>query len=242
LHIALEIDWFERGDAESGVPNLRFAVSTALQGATARYEIPFGALDRQAAPDQEVPALRWARLSGKVGADGAALVLFNDCKHGHAVNGATLRLNLLRSSYEPDPLPEIDRHLVRLALLPTDGAGSDAALTARAAAHNQPLLAIGTDVHEGPLPVFHRLIGVSGANVALCGLKWAESGEGLVVRLTNTADAPAVAELTCPALLSAQPLDLMERPTGEPRPGEEDAVSVTVPANGLGTWLIYIGD
>ncbi|MCJ7549937.1 MAG: hypothetical protein MUQ30_09680, partial [Anaerolineae bacterium] len=51
LHIALEIDWFERGSPTSGVPNLRLAVPAALQDVTARYEIPFGALDRQGAPD-----------------------------------------------------------------------------------------------------------------------------------------------------------------------------------------------
>lgn len=247
LHIALEIDWFERGDAESGVPNLRLAVPTALNDVTARYEIPFGALDRVLAPDQEVPALRWAKLSGKTG-DGhaAAVVLFNDCKHGHATEGATLRLNLVRSGYDPDYLPDVDRHLVRLALLAPDPTVSDAALTAWAAAHQQPLLVIGTDVHDGRLPAEQSLLTVDGDDVALCGLKWAESGTGLVVRLANTTAEPAVAKLTCAAVLgalqSAQPLDLMERPAGEAVSGKDGAVSVSVPANGFGSWLIRISD
>jgi hypothetical protein len=60
--------------------------------------------------------------------------------------------------------------------------------------------------------------------------------------LTNTTDAPVDVALTCAAVLgeiqSAQPLDLMERPAGEVIDAEDGGVSVTVPANGLGTWLI----
>ncbi len=174
------------------------------------------------------------------------MVLFNDCKHGHAVDGATLRLNLIRSSYDPDPLPEIDRHLVRLALLATEGVPTDATLMARAAAHNQPLLAIGTDVHDGRLPVSQSLLTVSGADAALSGLKWAESGEGLVVRLTNSSDEPATAQVGCAEILgsleSAQALDLMERPLGAASPARAGAVSLTVPAHGLSTWLIRVTD
>jgi alpha-mannosidase len=244
LHITLEIDWFERGDAVSGVPNLRWVVPTALQDATARYEIPFGALDRQTPPDQEVPALRWAKLSCKAGEGRGAVVLFNDCKHGHAVHGAALRLNLVRSSYDPDYLPDVDRHLVRLALLSTDASVSDAVLTARAAAHDQPLLAIGTDVHEGRLPAAQSLLGITGADVTLSGLKWAESGDGLVVRLVNTTSTPAAAKMECAAALgtvqSAQPVDLMERPAGDALSASGGVVTVTVPANGLGCWLVRV--
>ncbi|NLG48543.1 MAG: hypothetical protein GX552_00360 [Chloroflexi bacterium] len=244
LRISLMIDWFERGDSTVGVPNLRLAIPTALQNAIARYEIPLGALDRQTAPDQEVPALRWAKLSGKVGEKDAAVVLLNDCKHGHAVDGATLRLNLVRSAYEPDYLPDVDRHLVRLALLSPEASVSDATLSALAAAHEQPLLAIGTTVHEGQLPPTQSILILDGENVAVSGIKWAESGDGLVVRLVNTTATPAVARIACAPVLgtvqSAQPLDLMERPTGEASSSQDGTVSVTVPAHGLGSWLLRV--
>lgn len=244
LHVALEIDWFERGDAATGVPNLRLAIPTALQDAVARYEIPFGALDRQTPPDQEVPALRWAKVSGRCGKRRAALVLFNDCKHGHALDGATLRLNLIRSSYDPDPLPEIDRHTVRLALQSADATLSDAALAAAAAAHERPLLVIGTGVHDGVLPPEAALLRVTGADVDLCGLKGAESGEGVVVRLATTSATPVTARLACAKVLGtvkeALPLDLMERSTGAAVKATRGAVTVTVPANSFGTWLLRL--
>ncbi len=242
LHVTLEIDWFERGEPTSGIPNLRLAVPTALQDVTARYEIPLGALDRKTPPDQEVPALGWAKVSGRTEGGQAAVVLLNDCKHGHALEGATLRLNLLRSSYDPDYLPDVDRHLVRLTLLSPDPSISDAELSARAAAHDQPLLVVGTDVHEGRLSPAQGLLNANGDRGALCGLKWAESGEGLVVRLTNTSAEPAGIKLACsPALgqvTSAQPLDLMERPEGDLVEATAGALSLTVPAKSLGSWLI----
>lgn len=244
VRLTLEIDWFERGDAATGVPNLRLAVPTALRDAVARYEIPFGALDRQTVPDREVPALRWAKVSGRCGRRNAALVLFNDCKHGHALDGATLRLSLIRSSYDPDPLPEIDHHTVRLALLTSSAAVSDAALAAAAAAHEQPLLAIGTGVHGGALPPEAALLRVEGADIDLCGLKGAESGDGIVVRLATTSAAPAAARLACAkalgAVKEALPLDLMERPAGTAVKAARGAVAVTVPARGFGTWLLRL--
>jgi alpha-mannosidase len=242
LHIDLEIDWFERGDPASGIPNLRFAIPTAFRAAAARYEIPLGALDRQGTPDQEVPALRWAKITDAAPEGRAAVVLFNDCKHGHAAEGATLRLNLIRSSYDPDYLPDVDRHLIKLGLLSTDASASDAELTARAAAHEHPLLTVGTDVHKGQLPPAQSLLRIRGAEVALSGFKWAESGDGLVVRLINSTTEPATAALSCAPVLgsvrSAQPLDLMERPTGAPSESKEGSVMITVPAHSLGSWLI----
>jgi len=242
LRISLEIDWFERGGPTTGVPNLRLAVPTAFKDVTARYEIPFGALDRQTRPDQEVPALRWAKMSGRTGKRRAALVLFNDCKHGHAVEGATLRLNLVRSAYDPDYLSDVDRHLVRLALCPAAAAISDASLSAQAAAHEQPLLAIGTDVHQGRLPATQNLLKVRGTNVAVSGIKWAESGAGFIVRLANMSTAPAVAKLACARELgqvqSAQPVDLMERPAGPAVRAKGGVASVRLEPHGLGSWLV----
>ena len=149
---------------------------------------------------------------------------------------------MVRSSYDPDYLPDVDRHLVRLALLSAEASVTDATLATWAAAHEQSLLVIGTDVHEGRLPPAQSLLVVSEGDVAICGLKWAESGDGLVVRLTNTDAKPAVVTLACaPAqgtVQSAQPLDLMERATDAASPGTGGVVSLTVPANSLGTWLI----
>ena len=116
----------------------------------------------------------------------------------------------------------------------------------RSLRHEQPLLIVGTDVHGWPLPAAQSLLTVSGTDVALCGLKWAESGEGLVVRLVNTAAKPVTVKLACAKALGAvrlaQPLDLMERPAGAVSQGRGGSVSVTVPARGLGSWLVRTSD
>jgi alpha-mannosidase len=223
LHLSLDVDWFQRGAPESGCPNLRLALPLALTEAVARYEIPFGSLTRALPPDQEAPALRWALLSGRDG-DGAAagLLLTNDCKHGHAVSGATLRVNLIRSSYDPDPLPEIGHHAMNFALEPVAGELAAAEATRRAQAFNAPLLAVATDAHAGRLPPTLQMLALRGANVALSGLKLAENDDGLVARFYETAGVPgAVALALAPELaapLAARALDLLERPLPDARP------------------------
>ena len=70
---------------------------------------------------EEMPALRWAQVSGTAGGQAAGCVLVNDCKYGHSLQGSTLRLTLIRASYDPDILPEIGQHEVHMALGPFAG-------------------------------------------------------------------------------------------------------------------------
>jgi alpha-mannosidase len=245
LHVAFDVDWFQRGTPESGVPNLRLALPLALAEASARYEIPFGAVDRETPPDQEVPALRWARIAGRSGDAPASLLLVNDCKHGHALAGSTLRVNLIRSSYDPDPLPEIGRHAMAFALLTSAGDLSAAEATRQAQTFVSPLLPVATGGHGGRLAPSGSLLRLqTEGEVVVSGLKMAEKGDGLVVRLYNAGGEPASATVaTDPAMghvSEARFVDLMERASrreGPPRVSRRGA-SFEVPAFGLASvWL-----
>ncbi len=245
LHMQIEADWFQRGTSADGVPNLRFAVPTALREVVAGYEIPFGAVERRTEPDQEVPALRWAMLRGTIGNAPAALALLNDCKHGHALTGATLRLNLIRSAYDPDPLPEIGHHTIRLALMPAS-ALSVADATRAAHRFEHPLQPIGAGVHAGALAPQAGLIELAGgASVVLSGLKLTESGRALLVRVYESAGVAAQAAIRLhPALgrpVSAACVDLLERPeAGAEARVQGDSVSFDVPAHGIASVAIML--
>jgi alpha-mannosidase len=121
LAVEIQASWLERGGPETGTPQLRMRFPTRLEGAGARYEIPYGSIVRGLAKGEEVPALRYADAFGRVQGRPAGLLLLNDGKHGHSLEGSTLALTLLRSSYEPDPLPEIGTHSIRVALVPHGG-------------------------------------------------------------------------------------------------------------------------
>jgi alpha-mannosidase len=148
LYLHLTGVWFQRGTPETGVPTLRLAVPLALTDARGRYEIPFGAIDRTLNQGEEVPALQWAQVAGREG----GCLLLNDCKHGHSLTGSTLRLNLIRASYDPDILPEIGAHEVHLALQPLAGALPVAEAMHLGQEFNHPLRVIGTDAHPGTWP------------------------------------------------------------------------------------------
>lgn len=172
------VDWQERGNKVRGIPNLKVGFTARLAACQAWYEIPFGAVARPA-DGQEAVALRWA----DVGGTDYGFALLNDSKHGYDALGSRLRLTLLRSSYEPDAIPDLGRHEISFALLPHPGDWRDARVVEAAAGFNQPLLAtrqrpVGPTVTAGFRPTLEPA-----STVQIATLKAAHSGTGTVIRL-----------------------------------------------------------
>ncbi len=76
---------------------------------------------RESSSEQEIPALKWADLSGASGKETYGVTLVNDSKYGHFCKDDTLGLTLIRSSYDPDPLPEVKDHTIKFAVIPHKG-------------------------------------------------------------------------------------------------------------------------
>jgi alpha-mannosidase len=249
LEIDVEADWLERGSPDVGTPSLRFLLPLALTDATGRYEVPFGAIERSLNGGEEVPALRWADVTGKApGGKIAGCALLNDSKYGHSLNGSTLALTLIRSSYEPDPLPEVGRHNVRLALAPHAGRGSTAELIRAGAGFNQPVRVLATDVHEGALPPAAAGVRqVRPAGVILAGVKKAEDAPAVIFRLYETAGRDADASVALNADLfgpvaEAVEVDLLERPMADSSArAKPEAFRVNVPALGIASVKVTFG-
>jgi alpha-mannosidase len=241
LEIDLEVDWLERGSPQVGTPKLRFLLPLALGGAAARYEVPFGSIQRSLNGGEEVPALRWADVTGTApGGKAAGCALLNDSKYGHSLDGSTLAVTLIRSSYDPDPLPEIGQHRVRLALVPHAGRLSTADLVRAGAGFNQPVRVLAADAHRGTLPPSCAGIRqVRPAGVILEGIKKAEDQDAVIFRLYDAAGRSADASVVLDAdlfgrIAEAVEVDLLERPLAEStaRSGGE-RFSVRVPAFGI---------
>jgi len=175
------IDWQEVGDKAKGVPGLKISFNSGLSRAQAWYETPFSA-DERPADGQEYCALRWAEITdGEYG-----VALLNDGKHGHDALGSRLRLTLIRSSYDPDATSAVGVQRIRFALFPHPGNWRDAGVVAEAAGFNQRLLVRGAPSRlEGQNRRFN--VKTSGdQNVVVVGLKHAEDGSGIVVRIQET--------------------------------------------------------
>ncbi len=102
----LRVDWREVGSRDGGIPHLKVRfpmdVRHGRQGPLARYEIPFGTIQRDLFAGEEVPAQRWVDLSGE---DGVGITLVNTRSKYGSTSRTSLNMTLLRASIDPDPLP-----------------------------------------------------------------------------------------------------------------------------------------
>jgi alpha-mannosidase len=240
--VNIRVNWNERGSSQDGIPQLAMRFPMALDAAAARYEIPFGSILRTQRSGEEVPALRWADVTGTSGGmeEPVGCAILNDCKYGHSLEGSTLRVTLIRSSYDPDPLPEIGEQEIRLAIVPHARSMSPAELTRLAAAWNHPLQAVSTGVHEGTLPADGKpAVCVKQDNVILAAVKKAEDDDALIFRLQEAdgKDTLATVELNENLLgrvVSVEEVDLLERPAQTNTAGKAgNGFRVKLPAFGI---------
>lgn len=224
-------NWLEAGNKTVGTPTLRLPLPLNMDQPQAVYEIPFGAVTRDLCHDEEVPALQWVKVS-----DGTAgVLLVNDCKYGFALDGSTLRTSLIRSSFEPDANPELGEHEIHLGLLPFSGGFSDAQATRFGRDFNHRLKIIGTDPHPGRLPQTGSFIRLLTDDVVVSGLKKAEDGEALIIRLYETAGKAKTVKIvfdrSMGEIAEAEEVDLMERPVkGGHRPAiTADMIEMEMP-------------
>ncbi|MDH7482863.1 MAG: glycoside hydrolase family 38 C-terminal domain-containing protein [Armatimonadota bacterium] len=229
----LNTRWVERGTPETGVPMLKVAFPVNVVGGTATYEIPFGSQTRPQS-EQEIPALKWADLSDEE----HGITLVNDSKYGHSCFEDTLRLTLIRSSFDPDPLPEIRDHEIRFAVIPHIGPCDRVAATRAGEEFNSPMSVVSTTVQTGELPPEKSFIDVLTPNVMLAAVKKAEDFDALILRLyevkgIDTEARIKISDLVAPGSPFTQ-VDLLERRIhGTEGRMNGDILTVKVPAYGI---------
>ena len=181
IDFATHVDWKEIGNDSAGVPGLKASFTAHLDECNAWYETPFAAV-RRPADGLEVPALRWADVGGEV----YGIAVLNDSKYGYDALGCRLRLTLLRSGYDPDPVSDAGEHDIRYSLFPHPGDWRDAGVVQAGMSFNQPLLAHVVKTPPTPhdpdnetwRPQF-----IFQGGVQLSATKIAEDGNGRILRL-----------------------------------------------------------
>ncbi|MDZ7393479.1 MAG: alpha-mannosidase [candidate division KSB1 bacterium] len=215
------VDWHEPRTL------LKVAFPLAVTAERAWYEIQFGAISRSTRRNTsweqarfEVPAQRWADLG-----DGSyGVSLLNECKYGYDARDNVLRLTLLNNCYAPDPQncqygvlydapTDEGLHRFSYALYPHAGDWRAAGTVQAAYELNVPLLAVRCGRQTGALPACKSFLSATGApSVVLDTLKAEEDGQGLILRLYESAGVPAKAHITQElGLVRAWEVDLLER-------------------------------
>ena len=203
LDFQTHVSWRERHKM------LRVAFFTTIISPSARFDIPFGTLERGTHRNTpwdrarfEVCAHRFADLSS--GDYGVALL--NDCKYGYKVLGSELNLNLLRSPTYPDPDADRGDHTFTYSLFPHTGSLIDSEVWSEAAQLNQPVeLFEGFESNSFQLPLM-----IEGDGVVYEVLKKAERDDSLVLRAYETRGCQTRATLRRDPGLSCYETDLME--------------------------------
>ncbi len=231
VNIDNEVDWHEDHVL------LKAAFPLSVESDHATYEIPYGSIERTTKRTNswekaqfEVPAMRWADLSGK-GADGKVhgLSVINDSKYGYDAAGNVLRLTLLRSPKWPDPEADMGHHHFHYALYPHSGDWKDAETVRRGWEYNYPLTAVVTTAHAGELPAEYSFASVEPRNVVLTAVKKAEDADGLIFRAYEWAGKETVAEFHVPkGAKGATVTNMMEVPEGAALKIEGDVVKVPI--------------
>ncbi|GAA5913613.1 hypothetical protein JCM6882_001702 [Rhodosporidiobolus microsporus] len=134
----VQVEWHERHRF------LKWEIPVAINptGDMATYENQFGFIQRATHRNTtwqraqfEVCGHRFADISEH----GYGMSLLNDCKYGHATEGSTMRLSLLRAPTVPDAETDQGSHVFSFAVLPHRGSFAETDVPAVARAFNFPL-------------------------------------------------------------------------------------------------------
>lgn len=175
---------------------LKVGFDVNVRSETARHEIQFGNIKRPTHENYstdkvqfEVSNHKWTDLSDN--RFGAAIL--NDCKYGISVSGSDMRLSLHKGGCHPDPGGDRGRHIAIYSLLVHDCGFSTEAVIRPAYELNYPIIC--TEGENTPPCGGRPMLEVDAENVIIETVKYAEDGNGCVLRLYETEGSHAVCKL-----------------------------------------------
>lgn len=177
------VDWQEQSDHKRDAPMLKVSFMPELtKSSRVTWDIPFGNVTR-VADGTEFAALKWIDVSDEE----AGFSLLNDSKYGFSGNGSTITMTCIRTSYDPDPVPDRGEHVFRYSLYPHAGDWKAAHTVRAAAAFNSPLIPVALpSKQKGPLPSQHGWIDLESEGSVVTCFKKAARSDALIVRLHET--------------------------------------------------------
>lgn len=171
LNYDVECDWHEIGRDNQYTPQLNFYMPVKYKCGTYKYDIPFGTIEREGI-NQDVPANSWVLgINDKL--DGKSVMLVTDSKYGFRSFDNAMALTLIRSSYAPDPYPEIGIHRFSFAICISD-ANSNKYLIEYAGRYKYPLTVISGKPGKGVLPLSTGFMRLESGTIAISAIKMPE--------------------------------------------------------------------
>ncbi len=188
LHIRCEMDV----DEEYKLIKLSFPVN--VDDPKVVYSMPYGFIEKEANGEEDV-AHEWVDMIDSATKDGLGIA--NDGRYSHCAVGNDLRIVAARScayldhyarDYRDDEMEFIDKgeHSFNLVLFPHVGKAT-AQIDRCGRLLNMPPAVVQETHHDGDLPQEYSALSVDRENVGVSALKRSENGDGLILRLCETA-------------------------------------------------------
>lgn len=196
LKFDITADWHEVGRRHEGVPQLNFGLYMFSKHRIDRYryDIPFATIDRDE-KQIDMPGNSYAVTLPPTEED-MPVMLVTDTKYGFRTYDSSISVNLIRSSYDPDPYPEYGVHHISIGVaIPEDLDNKTLAKIRNEFVH--PISFISGKKHAGSLPLDASLFKLSG-DVILYAIKTAEDskdGKTVIIRLYDANGEGSVATL-----------------------------------------------
>lgn len=146
----LDIDFFEKGNSECGVPTLVYTLKTNEQFEDVWGDVPLGLICRKTSK-LDRPYKTFVKTP--------SYALFTAGKHGVKVDDDVMELTLLRGTYDPHPYPDYGHHQIRFSISPIKDISKAYQI---AKAFNHPLSVISTTPHKGELKTYGKLWTIDG--------------------------------------------------------------------------------
>jgi len=222
IDFELDAHWFETGDGKNPAPFLKVGFDISLDNPAFDCQVPFDVV-RRPVSGQEVPAQQWVDVTdGKNG-----IALLNRTKFGHSFSNGRLNLSLLRASYSPDLYPNLGINHIQYSLFPHEGDWKNG-VWAEGENFNIPVYAaeppsLALVKSHATRPESGSLIAVSPAEVVMSGIKQAENGNSLIIRLAEVKGEGTEVRIALPAAVREVsrvniielPLEGAEKPVAE---------------------------
>ena len=179
LRYDVECEWREIGLRGEAIPQLNFIVPLGYGCDSFIYDAAFGTVER-AGRDYDVPGLSFA--FARNGADG--LMLTSDSKYGFRCHDDSLALSLIRSSFDPDGIPECYSHAFSFGIGVIKGGGTSVGRTLleTAADINRTAISVAAEPGAGSLPASGCLIRLKEGEAVISAVKAAEDSSAVIVR------------------------------------------------------------
>lgn len=191
LHYEVHCAWREFGAPNKVIPQLAFEIPFAGADGKVRTDAAFAVLEREPM-NYDIPAGSYAFLpSGRSG-----LMLVTDSKYGYRCTKDTLGVTLIRSSYDPDKLPEVYDHDISIGVgIPADG--SPATLQRESLNFCRPPLTVAASSHEGGMALKGSYLEFDRDDILVSSVKMAEDGSNdVIVRLADLSGKGGIAGMS----------------------------------------------